>query len=87
MAITQSTQAGTVKSIVDVQGVDGIRYKQINLKILPDTGTTKLAFDNPGGFYQLTAGATAGRTETFYMKATGAGTLPAVGDVINCVLG
>ncbi len=84
MAITQSTQVFTVKSIVDVQGPDNILYKRITCKVAADTGTTKLQFNGPGGFKFV------GQYSThivFDMKATGAGTLPAVGDTINCVLG
>lgn len=85
MAITQSTQVVTVDSIKDVQGPDNIRYKQINCSIAADTGTTKLQFNGTGGFLFPTSGPKP--TITFYMKASGAGTLPAVGDTINCVLG
>lgn len=85
MAITQSTQVLTVKSIFDVIGADGVNYKQVNCDISPDTGTTKLLFN---GFSGFVAGTGAGRSEiTFHMKATGAGTLPAVGDAINVVTG
>lgn len=85
MAITQSTQVLLVKSIFDVQGQDGIAYKQVNCDLAPDVGTTKLVFNGLSGFI---TGTGAGRSEiTFHMKATGAGTLPAVGDSINVVTG
>lgn len=85
MAITQSTQVFTVKSIFDVQGPDGVAYKRINCKVAADTGTTKLQFNGNGGFfYTSNAGAV---TISFLMKASGAGTLPVVGDTINAVLG
>lgn len=85
MAITQSTQVFTVKTITDVRGPDGVHYKQIACRVAPDTGTTKIHFNGKGGFWE--AATTGTNTIVFYMKASGAGTLPAVGDTINCVLG
>lgn len=85
MAITQSTQVFTVLGIHDAVLQDGVSYKQIECTVAPDTGTTKLHFNGLSGFVTGT-GATP-NSITFHMKATGAGTLPAVGDTINCVLG
>lgn len=83
MAITQATMVLTVKSLTDVQGPDGIAYKFISGRLAADTGTTKLLFNGGGGFYGTSRGSNVG----FYMKASGAGTLPAAGDTINVVVG
>lgn len=85
MAITQSTQVLVINSITDVQGPDGLRYKQISGTLTPDVGTTKIHFNGSGGFFNGAGSGGAGIT--FYMKATGAGTLPVVGDSINVVAG
>lgn len=83
MAITQATMVLTVKNIIDVQGPDGVHYKQIEGELAADTGTTKILFNGSGGFYPNNKSSTI----VFYMKATGAGTLPALGDTINVVVG
>lgn len=84
MAQTTATNTLVVSSITDVQGPDGIRYKRINGVLTADTGTTKLLLNGNGGFFYPSAG---GVGVSYLMKASGAGTLPAVGDSIAVVIG
>lgn len=84
MAQTQATCVLTIVSLKDVQGPDGIKYTRISGVLAADTGTTKILPNGNGGFFYPSAGSVAW---SYLMKASGAGTLPAVGDSINVVIG
>lgn len=103
MAVTQFTNVLTVRAIYDVVGPDGLRYKQICCDIKSnETFTTAIAGvanTSVGAVLNHTnrnwVGTDASSTVTrhgapqitFTMLASGGGTLPAVGDSINVVVG